>query len=204
MTELSFAKSFLSSLDAKPTKLSADHIEDPRRYPARSVYILPKLPKPLPKRQKIALGSEPSISVTLKSSRNPVFVISVPGLATSTSILNLKEEISKQKNLPVEKLRVLYNRKAVGDTKILKEVVEDKEEVEFLVMVMGGASATKKDEEVVPEVGSVAQGESGRAVLRKEEFWGDLKGFLVQRLRDESESEKVYSIFRKAWEKDGK
>lgn len=33
-TELAFAKSFLSLLDSKPTKLTADHVEDPRNYPA--------------------------------------------------------------------------------------------------------------------------------------------------------------------------
>jgi len=35
MTELSFAKSFLATLDSRPTRLSADHVEDPRSYPAR-------------------------------------------------------------------------------------------------------------------------------------------------------------------------
>lgn len=45
MTELAFAKSFLSSLDTKPTKISADHVEDPRSYPARSaVCPRPSLP----------------------------------------------------------------------------------------------------------------------------------------------------------------
>jgi len=35
MTEVSFARSFLSTLDARPIKISADHVEDPRTYPAR-------------------------------------------------------------------------------------------------------------------------------------------------------------------------
>lgn len=33
-TELTFAKAFLGLLDTKPTKITADHIEDPRNYPA--------------------------------------------------------------------------------------------------------------------------------------------------------------------------
>lgn len=36
MTEVAFAKQFLAALDARPVKLSADHVEDPRSYPARS------------------------------------------------------------------------------------------------------------------------------------------------------------------------
>ena len=44
-TELAFAKSFLSQLDGRPVKISADHMEDPRSYPAsppvRPVYSQP-------------------------------------------------------------------------------------------------------------------------------------------------------------------
>lgn len=36
MTEVTFAKQFLAALDSRPLKLSADHVEDPRSYPARS------------------------------------------------------------------------------------------------------------------------------------------------------------------------
>lgn len=35
MTEVTFAKSFLTALDSRPQKLSADHVEDPKSYPAR-------------------------------------------------------------------------------------------------------------------------------------------------------------------------
>lgn len=35
MTEVIFARSFLSALDSRPQKLSADHVEDPKSYPAR-------------------------------------------------------------------------------------------------------------------------------------------------------------------------
>lgn len=99
----------------------------------------------------------------------------------------------------------MYAKKPVPDSKVLKDVVKEGEDrVEFSVMVIGGAAAMKKrEEEVLPEeigVGKVAQGASGAEVLGKEEFWTDLKGFLVQRLRDEAEGERAYGIFRKAWE----
>lgn len=35
MSELAFCKSFLSALDARPVKLSSDHIADARQYPAQ-------------------------------------------------------------------------------------------------------------------------------------------------------------------------
>lgn len=35
MTEVSFAKTFLGLLDSRPQKLSADHVEDAKNYPAR-------------------------------------------------------------------------------------------------------------------------------------------------------------------------
>lgn len=83
---------------------------------------------------------------------------------------------------------------------MLKDLLKESDEkIEFSVMVIGGAAAVKKvEEEIIPEVGSVAQGESGKAVLAKEEFWSDLKGFLIQRLRDEKEGDRVYGVFRKA------
>jgi len=46
MTELAFAKSFLQTLDSKPTKLSADHVEDPKSYPARGAVSFLPLPTP--------------------------------------------------------------------------------------------------------------------------------------------------------------
>jgi len=70
--------------------------------------------------------------------------------------------------------------------------------MEFGIMVMGGAAALKRmDEEVEPKVAEGTIG-GGKEVLKTEEFWGDLKGFLVQRLKDESEGERVAGVFRKA------
>lgn len=55
MTEVIFARTFLTALDSRPQKLSADHVEDPKSYPARPPVGLPlQAPcpatmKPLPK-----------------------------------------------------------------------------------------------------------------------------------------------------------
>lgn len=40
MAEVSFAKQFLAALDARPVKLSPDHVEDPKGYPARNAVRL--------------------------------------------------------------------------------------------------------------------------------------------------------------------
>jgi hypothetical protein len=159
------------------------------------------MPHPLSKKIKLAPGAERSLSVTLKSLRNPPLDISLTSQALSTSILDLKEEVTAQTSIPSAKLRVLY-KKPVPDSKILKELVgDDESKMEFSIMVLGGAASVKKsDEEVIPVEGAVAQGVSGKEVLAKEEFWGDLKGWLVQRLRDEGEAERVFGVFRGALE----
>jgi hypothetical protein len=36
-------------------------------------------------------------------------------------------------------------------------------------------------------------------VLETGEFWGDLKGFLQQRIRDEKAAEEVVEVFKGAW-----
>lgn len=155
--------------------------------------------KPLAKRQKLAPGQERSLTVTLKSLRNPPLDLTLKSQAPNTSILNLKEEITAQTAIPTDKLRILHRKKPVPDSKVLRDLVADDEiKVEFSVMVLGGAAAVKKaDEEVIP---LVMQAGGAVEILGTEEFWGDLKGFLVQRLRDDEEGEKVFGVFKKAWE----
>jgi len=202
MTELVFARAFLSLLDAKPNKISADHVEDPRSYPARGAYILPKQYRPLTKRQKVAPGAERSLNVTLRSLRNPPLDITLKSLPPNTSILDLKSSITTQTSIPTDKIRILHNKKPIPDSKVLKDLaMAGEQKVEFSVMVIGGAAVIKKgEEEYIPDVGKVAQGPSGVEVLGQEEFWADLRSFLMQRLRDEAEGERLSSVFRRAWD----
>jgi hypothetical protein len=44
-----------------------------------------------------------------------------------------------------------------------------------------------------------AQGPSGKEVVNNE-FWQDLRGFVVQRIRDEKEGDKMVDVFKSAWE----
>jgi hypothetical protein len=161
------------------------------------------MPRPLPKRQKLAPGQECSLTVTLKSVRNPPLDISLSSQPLSTSILSLKEAITSQTSIPVSKLRILYQKKPVPDSKILKDVVGEgsSNKVEFSVMVIGGAAALKgkEGEEIEPRV---AVGLSGSEVLKTDEFWTDLRGFLLQRLKDEAEADRVSTVFKKAVDHD--
>lgn len=49
--------------------------------------------------------------------------------------------------------------------------------------------------------GPAAQGPNGKEVVASAEFWDDLKGFVVQRIRNEEEGEKLVGVFKAAWEK---
>ncbi|KAL4952750.1 cell-cycle control medial ring component [Aspergillus filifer] len=176
MTELAFAKTFLSALDARPIKLRADAIQDQGQTP-RAPYTLPRN---LPSRPSMAKksrletttnanpGSAKSISITLKSARNPVLEFTLPNAPISTtSVADLKDavrerivETGSNNKVSTEKIKILFKRKPVsGNAKTVSEVVSDAGgegllsgggSVEFGVMVMGGArvaDASEKSQE---------------------------------------------------------
>ncbi|KAI1210569.1 cell-cycle control medial ring component-domain-containing protein [Annulohypoxylon truncatum] len=198
MTEVSFARSFLTALDSRPIKLSPDHVEDPKSYPARSAYILPKMPKTMSKTKPhaVAPGQERSFTVLVKSLRNPPLDVKLTSQTPNTSILDIKASVSKDSGIPVDKMKILYKKKPTPDSKVLKDLAgEDETSIEFSVMVMGGAAAIKSP----PAHPDVAQGLSGGEVLETKEFWDDLKGFLLQRIRDETTAGELASTFQAAW-----
>lgn len=213
MTEISFARSFLSALDMRPVKLSSDHVADPRTYPSQSAYTLPRAANQPQKRKRAAPsaagpGSTPaehSLSVTLKSTKGGDAVTAAMGVGAS--VFDLKALFGKEKGLQTEKVKVLWNKKPVADSKTIKDILGDGAEtakdVEFSVMVMGGAAAATAaaSDAQGPDTVPVAQGPSGAEVLGSEEFWKDLGGYLQQRMRSERDSEKVLGIFREAWDK---
>ncbi|KAI0602180.1 cell-cycle control medial ring component-domain-containing protein [Biscogniauxia sp. FL1348] len=200
MTEVSFAKTFLAALDARPVKLSPDHVEDPKTYPPRSAYTLPKMPRPMSKRKAttVAPGQERSLSVVVKSLRNPPLDLKLSSQTPNTSLLDVKTSVSRETGIPVDKLKMLYNKKPVPDSKVLKDLVAGKDEtaIEFTVMVIGGAASMAKPTEAQK---AVAQGQSGHEVLGTTEFWDDLKGFLLQRIRDENLAGELTNTFQSAW-----
>lgn len=83
-----------------------------------------------------------------------------------------------------------------GAASVIPKAVEGKGEVE-----MGEAPATPSAAMGDVQIAApVAQGISGVEVIESKEFWGDLEGFLIQRIRDEDRSKKLLQVFKKAFE----
>ncbi|KAG9195932.1 hypothetical protein G6011_01053 [Alternaria panax] len=248
MSELAFCKSFLSALDARPAKLSSDHIADARQYPAQGAYTLPRLPhpphpqRPNPKPVAQSDASTPSssspstaITITLKPMKPSTPTIPLSSVdPAKTSVYDLKQQYATQASLQPAKIKILYKKKPVADSKTLAEVIgtDAGSEVEFGVMVMAGAALggsgsgaaspasastpVTSPPAVAPptesEKGLASAGEthagtatgataaSGKDVVATDEFWGDLKNFVMQRTKDADESERLLGVFRAAWE----
>ncbi|KAI0457207.1 cell-cycle control medial ring component [Xylaria acuta] len=208
MTEVSFAKSVLAALDGRPIKLSPDHVEDPKTYQARSAYILPKMPKPMSKRKgsSVAPGQERSLIVTVKSLRNPPLDLRLSSQTLNTSIHDVKASVAKETGIDEGKIKILHKKKPIPDSKVLKDLVGDDETtIEFSVMVIGGAAAAAAAAAAAkPEAqNDVAQGLSGADVLQTQDFWSDLNGYLLQRIRDEQLAAELTDTFQQAWKAKG-
>ncbi|EXJ92023.1 hypothetical protein A1O3_00573 [Capronia epimyces CBS 606.96] len=157
MGDIQFAKQILSSLDNKPNKYPADHVFDPKTFQLRIPYTLPKLsspPHPQPPKttaSTVPPGSEsaaPTITVTLKSARNPNMTLVVPSVDPGTTTIQaLKEQVQSYLGGPtvvhLDKIKVLLDKKPIPPSKkTVAEALQQKApegEVELGVMVMGGA-----------------------------------------------------------------
>ena len=255
MSEVTFAKSFLATLDKKPIKLPGDHISDPRQYPNTSPvrlpcscmwafgctiltsdqFILSKNSQPFPKRDQATAtqqAKDVTITATLKPMRSGE-TITLPDTTLDSTIHDLKLQYAQRTGLQQDKIKLLLNKKPAADLKTLKDLGINSD-VELSVMVMGGGGTTpsvqspaveKSDPTVsVPtpatsgdtmdidpaplsekadleKQGSGSGVETAKDVLKTEEFWSDLKGFLAQRLKSQDEGEALMGLFREAWSK---
>ncbi|KAJ5146569.1 uncharacterized protein N7515_001133 [Penicillium bovifimosum] len=223
MSELTFTKSFLSTLDSRSVKLRADHVFDSEQVGLRVPYTLPRLSAPHPPMPKKVSstqipGSSKSITVRIKSARNPTLEFTISNAPLSTiSVQDLRDAVrarvtdAQGGQVPLDKIKILYKRKPVtGTGKTLAEVLADEpaalsggKEVEIGVMIIGGAQAlaqpevTEKRDESPPKFAAV--GPSSEEILHTEAFWNDLQGYLQQRLKDEEEAKRLRSVFKEAW-----
>ncbi|KAI4225306.1 MAG: hypothetical protein L6R36_004006 [Xanthoria steineri] len=222
MTELSFAKSFLSTLDNRAIKLQPDHAADLKTLELKGPYTLPRyassptmqLPSSGSQQPPPSANNENTISITLRSLKTPPLNLTLPSQALVTSIFDLKQRVAKEiQRESTEGIKILYQRKPCSDAKTVGEVVgeEGAKEVEFGVMIVGvgaggasvaGGEDVKMGERVGEGKGEVpaAQGQSGEEVLGSAEFWDDLKGWLMQRVRDEGKADEVWSLFKRGWD----
>lgn len=192
---------------------------------------MPKPTHPFPSRKRAAPspGSQQTISVTLKPIKASAETTSLPSQSPDTTILDLKTEYAQKANHDVSKIKLLYNKRPASDLKTLKELLPEPtpKEVEFSVMIMGGAGVASPAAPSTPaleipdptklpaktqvsdpaplseKAESLAQttsssGNNAADVLKSDDFWADLKGFLVQRLKDEAEGERLLGLFKKA------
>lgn len=183
------------------------------------------MPHPMRRPSKPAApGSAPTLTVSLRSIRNPPLDISLSSQPLTTSVLDLKQAVAENiGNTSTENIRLLYKKKPYSDAKSLKDIVGDEVppggEAEFSVMIMGGAASEEKPdtsaatspdvvmggtgskEEQTKDNAPVAQGMSGEGVLDTEEFWNDLLGFLIQRVRNHQVAEQALKSFKSAWKR---
>lgn len=149
--------------------------------------------------------------------------------ASKTSVYDLKSQYATATSIPAAKIKILYKKKPVTDSKLVSEIIgaDAGLDIEFGVMVMGGAAAATSSESPAASPaaaapsesdkglagadagantgaagGAAAVGPSGKEVVATEEFWADLKNFVLQRIKDEQEGERLVGVFRKAWESD--
>lgn len=178
-----------------------------------------------------APGSARSVTVQLKSSRNPVLGFSLDNAPLSTtSIHDLREAVrqrvvdtdGKQSPAP-EKIKILYKKKPVSGSaeRTIGEILADLEPellsggktVEFGVMILGGASVKSEVKESPAGLGAKvtetqsfpskpAEGASGSAILHTDAFWKDLEGYLELRTKDTVEALRLAGIFKRAWQAD--
>jgi ubiquitin-like protein 4 len=156
------------------------------------------MPKAMSKRKgvRVTPGQERSLAVSVTSIRNPPFNLNLSSQSRSTSVQDIKATVAKETRIPEDKIKILHKKKPIPDSKVLRDLIaEDDEAIDFSVIVIGGASATVAN----PDDQKAQQSLSGTDVLRTEEFWDDLKSFLLQRTRDEQVAAELMSTFESTW-----
>lgn len=181
-------------------------------------------------------------TLILKSTRNPTLTLTLKNApAETTSLHDLKTHLQAKLDgeVELEKIKILYKKRPItgGNGRTVTDILgadapASGAEIEFGVMIMGGAVATAAEETIdlappapshplgtssstaeaaaTPEApkepelkkeesAPPVQGISGAEVLKTEEFWSDLHSFLLQRVKDETEAEKLTALFRSGW-----
>lgn len=174
---------------------------------------------------KPSSSSSATLTITLKplraSATGPNAVV-VKDQTPDSSIYDVKAACAAQAGYTTEKVKILWERKPVSDSKTVKEVVGEAAapgaEVEMGVMFMGqptqapargsGESSpvpvaeeqgTDRRESVYEDASS-AQAGHGEAALESKEFWDELQGFVSQKLHNESLTTKVMQGFRQSYQ----
>lgn len=133
-----------------------------------------------------------------------------------TSIYDLKTQVASKTGYAPDKLKILWERKPVTDSKTVSEATGVQTgNVEMGVMYIGAPTNTPISDQKPTQLSSgepvqkkpkpedgetgVAQGLSGKAVLDTPQFWKDLSGFMVQRVRDKAVAEETVKLWQDQW-----
>lgn len=163
MSEVTFAKSFLATLDKRPIKLPADHVSDPHKfphqspvrttaarvhpgaYPNRLQYILPKQTHPFPRKTgptSTQKSHDKTITATLKPMRAGE-TVTLPDTTLDTTIHDLKAQYAQKTGVPQDKIKLLLSKKPAADLKTLKDLGVDRD-MELSVMILGATGTTPR------------------------------------------------------------
>ncbi|ODQ53134.1 hypothetical protein SAICODRAFT_30221 [Saitoella complicata NRRL Y-17804] len=213
--ELTFAKSFLSSLTTKALKSTPSHNTS---RPITNA-LLPPMPTSKRKRSAPTNPTSQTVTLTAKSLRGPAVNVVLNDVDARTTWLNIRDRVAAEIGLggEADKVRVLVKAKPVVVSKTVGEVLgEGVTEGTVQVMLMGGVVPKAKEEvpEPVKEVGgtkvqgaqdveAVLQGSTGTAEVKAQttskEFWVDLREWIAAR-SDVGEKEKVYEAFKQGYQ----
>lgn len=180
-------------------------------------FNLPKhtYPHPHLKKRKLNSGTESCLSVHLKSQRNPPIEHTLLSQVPTTSVFEIKSTLSQTIQIPVEKIKLLHKKKPVPDSKTLKDLLDanfgDEKDnsridctIQLSVMILGGTGTQSQDNsegtETSPIRKRILETDKEKDLLNSEEFWSDLRSFLLQRLKNDSMAERVFDTFKKTIE----
>jgi hypothetical protein len=152
--------------------------------------------------------------------------VTLSSIPLDTSIHEIKTQYAQQAGLQQDKIKLLLNKKPAADLKTLKDLGVDGDVELSVMLMAGASSAAatpraqspavvekipagdkmdvdepatsapESEKAAAEAVNTPNQGDNAAEALKTEEFWDDLKGFLSQRLRDESEGERLAKLFR--------
>lgn len=142
----------------------------------------------------------PSLKLQVDTETNTVYTLKQQYLAHVSTVL--KTDVSK--------VKILFRKKPVGDLKTVGEVLAqngrdatEKEEVEFGVMILGGGVESpvvkqeEKDGGESMDVDTEKDLDGVKGIMKTEEFWMDLRQFLIKRLNDEKEGERMMNNLKR-------
>ena len=161
-------------------------------------------------------GDEPGVAETVRSLRGapPLDVLRLAPQPRAASLRDVKALVAAESGLPADRLKLLHRRRPVADAKLIADLLPppdsssdaDAATLELSVMVMGGAGSetavaetSKEKEKEKEETKGDGEGDTPAADLDAPAFWDDLRGFLLQRVRDERLAGELAETFQAAW-----